>query len=145
MKRKSQVTSILTKIFVPAFALFALTNCSDEELIPETPAQQVAGVTTGVQNQEEPVLSLTIDGTFTELVSTQECKTCHYIVPGNATTIDGKAIGIKPGQAICLDAAIKYGNLTFINVNGQENNPITIAYGFNKIPTEATEEYTGEQ
>jgi hypothetical protein len=144
MKRESQVTSILAKIFVPAFALFTLTNCSEDELTPEREAQPVAAATTGVQNQEEPVLSLTIDGTFTELVSTKECKTCDYIVPASSTTIDGKAIGIKPGQAICLDAAIKYGNLTFINVDGEENNPIMIAYGVNKIPTAATEKYTGE-
>jgi hypothetical protein len=144
MKRKSQVTSILAKIFVPAFALFTLSNCSEEELTPERAVQPVAAATTGVENQQEPVLSLTIDGTFTEFVSTKECKTCTYIVPANATTIDGHAIGIKPGQAICLDAALKYGNLTFINVEGEENNPITIAYGVNKIPTVATETYTGE-
>ena len=144
MKKTSIAASILGKIIVPAFALLTLSNCSDEEIAP-LQATEVAGATTGVKNQEEPVLSLTIDGSFTELVSAKDCKTCHYVVPANATTVDGKAIGIKPGQAICLDLAIKYGNLNFINLEGEADKPILVAYGVNAISQEAIQDTTGEE
>lgn len=144
MKKTSIATSLLAKIVVPAFALLTLANCSEEEVAPLQQAE-VAGATTGVKNQEEPVLSLTIDGSFTELVSAKDCKTCHYVVPANATTIDGKEIGIKPGQAICLDLAIKYGNLNFVNLEGEANNPILVAYGVNTIASLEVEDTTGEE
>ena len=144
MKKTSIAASILSKIVVPAFALFALSNCSEDEMTPLQEAE-VAGATTGVKNQEEPVLSLTIDATFTELVSAKDCKTCHYVVPANATTVDGKEIGIKPGQAICLDLAIKYGNLNFINLQGEADKPILVAYGVNAIAHESVEDTTGEE
>jgi hypothetical protein len=145
MKKSSIAASILSKIIVPAFALFTLSNCSEEEIAPTVQQAEVAGATTGVKNQEEPVLSITIDGSFTELVSAKDCKTCHYVVPANATTIDGKEIGIKPGQAICLDLAIKYGNLNFINLEGEADKPIIVAYGVNAIANDPVEDTTGEE
>lgn len=144
MKKRSIAASILGKILVPAFALLTLSNCSDEQVASD-PTPVAANATTGVNNQEEPVLSLTIDGAFTQLVSAKECKTCDYIVPPNATTIDGKELGIKPGQAICLDLAVKYGNLNFINLDGEADKPILVAYGVNTIPTAAPEDTTGEE
>src|SRR6218665_3744868 len=44
------------------------------------------------------------------------CSTCTYVIPANTGTIDGKALGIKPGDVICLNAASKYGSLTFKNI-----------------------------
>ena len=54
------------------------------------------------------------------------CSTCTYVVADDIATIDGKELGLAPGSVICLDAAKKYGNLTFVNVDGTEEAPITI-------------------
>src|SRR5690606_41729112 len=67
------------------------------------------------------LLSLTIDGIHTVLSSTKDCKTCTYFVPEDATVVDGKKIGIKPGEAICLKAGVLYGNLSIINLEGEED------------------------
>jgi hypothetical protein len=80
-------------------------------------------------------LSLTIDGVNTVLSSTTDCKSCDYFVPEDATVVDGKELGIKPGQAICFKAGALYGNLRLINLEGEENNPIVIAYGVKTIDT----------
>jgi hypothetical protein len=115
------------KILVPALTLFAFSQCTDErELLPEAdPASEVTAV---AAEQEDAILSLTVDGIFTEFVSILDCKTCNYIVPQNASVVDGKKLGIKPGQAICLDSKFSYGNLELINLEGSEENPILIAY-----------------
>src|SRR4051812_30156267 len=51
---------------------------------------------------------------------------CTYLVPANATIIDGKALGLQPGNIIGLDANVTYKNLTFRNINGTIDNPIII-------------------
>jgi hypothetical protein len=48
------------------------------------------------------------------------------VVDANATVVDGAALGLKAGSVICLDAALKYGSLEFVNVDGTEEAPITI-------------------
>lgn len=57
------------------------------------------------------------------------CSKCTYVIPANQNTTDGAPdkLNFKPGDVICLDAAIKYGNLRFINLNGTADKPIVIA------------------
>jgi len=62
------------------------------------------------------------------LTGIPDCSTCKYIVPTNQYNIDGAALGIKPGDVICLDASKIYGAqpLHFINIVGTEANPVII-------------------
>ncbi|MBL7856253.1 MAG: right-handed parallel beta-helix repeat-containing protein [Cyclobacteriaceae bacterium] len=54
------------------------------------------------------------------------CSACTYVVPLRQHITDGKILGIKPGDIICLQASLKYGPLKFINIHGTEENPIII-------------------
>jgi hypothetical protein len=57
----------------------------------------------------------------------KDCKTCTYIVSENEEVIDGQALGFKPGNIICLNKGIEYGNLEFVNFEGSVESPIIIA------------------
>lgn len=54
------------------------------------------------------------------------CEECAYIVPSDKKIIDGKALGLKPGSIIGLDASIEYGSLNFVNIVGTKEQPIMI-------------------
>lgn len=139
MKKSWKFPSMAGKFFIPALALFSLTQCSeDEDITPNKPEAEIHAKATGV----DPVMSLTVDGLHTEFVSVLDCKTCKFVVPADASVVDGKKLGIKPGEAICLDAAVKYGNLEFVNLIGEEKRPIIIAYSMAGVPdeVESTEE-----
>ena len=113
----------LKKIFFAAFALFIFSQCSEEEITPiqpqapavETPA--VAAAETG---------SMTISGVFTSFEDIEDCKTCTYVVPEKASIVDAAELDFKAGAVICLDKALRYGDVEFINFEGTESNPIRI-------------------
>ncbi len=122
MKFTKSNALIKTSVFVFA-SLFAMTSCQDDELTEVTKDVQ----TQATAADETPAVgSLTIEGTHTVFVGKVDCSTCTYVVVGKEETVDGKELGLKPGSVICLDAAKKYGNLTFTNVEGSEKAPITI-------------------
>lgn len=128
MKKTRTFQRLASTILPSALALFIFAQCNSEDPKVET-TQAAADTETVVKDGEGPVVSLTIDGIHTVISSIEDCKTCDYVVPENATLVDGKEIGIKPGQAICLNENFHYGNLKLINLEGEANNPITIAYG----------------
>jgi hypothetical protein len=115
-------TVIKSVVFVFA-SVFFLTSCQEDEF---TEVREDAATAATAVNLESKVESLTITGTHAFFSTEVECSTCTYVVPANATTVDGAALGLKPGSVICLDAALKYGNLEFVNLNGSEASPITI-------------------
>ena len=127
MKKTWRLPLLAGKFLVPVITLFSFAQCSEE---PEEAVSQEAAPTEVVQTDEyaDPISSLTVDGLFTEFMPIADCKTCDYIVPANATVVDGKELGIKPGNTVCLDAKLKYGNLELINMNGTEKMPIKVAY-----------------
>lgn len=129
MTHLSKISRLLTNTAATAFTLFALTHCTDKDEITSSNISTEKPQAAQTLAHDEPALSLTIDGTFTVLSSTTDCKTCAYIVPEDATEVDGAELGIKPGEAICLKAGILYGHLKIINVVGEEDKPVTIAYG----------------
>lgn len=113
----------LVKTSVVVFAsLFALTSCQENELTEVT--EDVATAAASVETAS--VGSLTIEGSHTEFAEKVDCSTCTYVVVASQETIDGKELDLKPGSVICLDAAVKYGNLTFTNLEGSEEQPILI-------------------
>jgi hypothetical protein len=126
----------LTKVALAATTVFAMTQCSEEQL--EKPASEAAATEQAapVSDEKPSVLSLTVSGAHKMLSSSSDCKTCTFVVPANTTLIDGLKLDLQPGDTVCLDAAIKYGALEFVNFEGTEENPVIIAY--------RTPETTGE-
>ena len=51
---------------------------------------------------------------------------CDYVVPSGKYEIDGKKLGLKPGDVVCLKASTAYGNLKFVNIVGTASKPIII-------------------
>lgn len=133
--------STAKKLFLVAVTLFGLTQCSDEEVIPSQAAAATDEAQVATSTETPTVLSLTVNGYY-KIVSPEECKTCKFVVPANTTVIDGQKLDIKPGEAICLDAAIKYGALEFINLQGDDENPTLIAYRAPEVKEELTEDAT---
>jgi hypothetical protein len=59
--------------------------------------------------------------------SPASCSSCKYVIPANVNIIDAVALGLKPGDVVCLNAATTYTTpLKFINVNGSLADPIYI-------------------
>lgn len=137
---QSKFTRVAAKTLAVAFTIFGLTQCTDQDNIAPMSKASEQTETTASNTSEEPALSLTIDGVNTVLSSTTDCKSCAYFVPEDATEVDGKALGIKPGEAICFKSDALYGNVRLINLEGEENNPIVVAYGVKTINTTDTGE-----
>jgi hypothetical protein len=59
--------------------------------------------------------------------SPASCSSCKYVIPANVNIIDAVALGLKPGDIVCLNASTTYTTpLKFINVNGSLSDPIYI-------------------
>jgi hypothetical protein len=117
---------------VRAFAIVLLfaatTNCTPEESLVE-PAADAAEVATeevaATDNGEGG--SLTVSGAFIEYSDANLCSECTYVIPENATAVNGKELGIKAGDVICLNSAFKYKAIEVVDVEGTEGKPVIIA------------------
>jgi hypothetical protein len=105
-----------------AVACLLLSNCKDQDMVAVSENAEQTKITVQGPN----ALSLTISGENTNFVGSVDCTTCTYVVPANAKVVDGKELGFKPGSVICLDAALQYGNIDFINLEGTTDKQITI-------------------
>ena len=101
-----QKKSFLLKCLAFVFAGITL-QCSDEEVLPQTK----------IASEEDLVTSAT--------AAAGDCG-CTYVVPSNTPLVDAKALGLKPGNVICLKASYTYANLLFRNVIGTAIAPIVI-------------------
>ena len=113
----------MKKILFAAFTMFIFTQCTEEEIAParpealpvETPALAV-----------EATGSVSISGIYTSYEDIKDCSTCTFVVPEDMTVVDGAELDLKAGSVICLDKAIRYGDVDFVNLVGTEENPIRI-------------------
>lgn len=112
----------MKNILFAAFTVFALSQCSEEEVVP---AQ--APVAAAEEVESAPATgSMTISGIYTSYEDIADCKTCTYVVPVDVAIVDGKELNLKPGSVICLDKAKQYGDVDFVNLEGSEQSPIRI-------------------
>ena len=103
IKRRNPI-SLLAKVC--AFAIYCtLIQCSEEELL-------------------EAPTTTNSDPTITA-ASIADCG-CTYVVPANTYLVDGQALGLKPGNVICLTSGASYKNIVFRNIKGTATAPITI-------------------
>lgn len=113
----------MKKILFAAFALVVLSQCAEEGIVPtqtDASAVEVAPIPAAATG------SYTISGIYTTYESIEDCSTCTFFVPADLTEVDGLKLNLKAGSVICLDKAIQYGDLTFTNLEGTEEKPITI-------------------
>ena len=112
----------LKKAMFTATAVLALMQCSEkDEFVAPTVSASSESVSAGALSVE----SLTVTGTNTTFARLNDCKTCTYIVAEEEEVIDGSIF--KPGDIICLNKGVSYGNLEFTNLEGTTENPIIIA------------------
>jgi len=116
----------LKRVLVAAAAVFALTQCTqDEEL--QAPAAAAAAPEVQISaSAAKSITSLTVSGVNTVFSTATDCKTCTYVVPEGTTVVDGKELGFQPGNNICLNTAFQYGALELTNIEGTEQEPIVI-------------------
>ncbi|MEX1238553.1 MAG: hypothetical protein WEB30_02520 [Cyclobacteriaceae bacterium] len=113
----------IKKILFAAFTLFIFSQCTEEEIVParaEAPAVEMAALPAPAGG------SMTISGIHTTYEPIKDCTTCTFVVPANMAVVDGKELDLKAGSVICLEKAIQYGDVDFINLEGTEDNPIKI-------------------
>lgn len=134
----------LKKALLTATALVALMRCSEEEFI--TPSATTAATETSARSAEVSITSLTISGVNTVFATAKDCKTCTYVVPEGTTLVDGKLLGFKPGNIICLNSIFKYGAIEFSNIEGSAEQPIVITTVGENVTDYATEQtsFTGD-
>jgi hypothetical protein len=96
------------------FAVLALltSQCSDEEELRMTGSES----------------DVVITAQSTTTVSPEFCSACTYVVPSSAKqqVVDGKLLGIKPGNVICLSASNTYASIIFRNIIGTGAEPVII-------------------
>lgn len=119
--RKNQTP--IKNILFAAFAVFMFAQCAEDEVAPQQPLEAAVE---DLSATSEATGSMTISGVYTSYEDIQDCKTCTYVVPADATVIDGKELGLEAGSVICLDRAKRYGDVEFVNLEGTEEKPIRI-------------------
>ena len=111
----------MKKILIAASAVFMLSQCTEDEVVPVNPAPAERTAAPAAASG-----SVTISGIYTVYETINDCSTCTFVVPADRTVVDGQALNLKPGSVICLDKAIKYGDIDFVNLVGTEDKPIRI-------------------
>jgi hypothetical protein len=133
--KKCMPSMIVNKKFVPAVkkvlfaatAVFALTQCSqEEELLAPAATPATPELAISAASASRSISSLTVSGIHTAFATAADCKKCTYVVPEGTTVLDGKEIGLQPGNILCLNTAFEYGALELTNLEGTEENPIVI-------------------
>jgi hypothetical protein len=122
---KNLVRTSLSALFIGT--VFVLTSCSDQEALiaePTKPAEVVEEVATEGEGESA---SVTVSGAFIEYSDGKLCSECTYVVPENATVVDGAKLGIKAGDVICLNSAFKYNAVEVVNVEGTSAEPVIVA------------------
>jgi hypothetical protein len=107
--------------------IFAATSCSNQDELIEQPVQPVVEAETVAAEGEGGTASLTVSGAFIEYRDSNLCSDCTYVIPEDATVVDGAKLGIKPGDVICLNSAFKYGGVELTNVDGSQSKPVIVA------------------
>jgi hypothetical protein len=135
--RQLKALNILSMTYLKAFstaknllsvfvAVCLLASCQSNEL--DSVAYDAKTEMASADETGSNVPSVTITAANTVFVESVDCSTCTYVVTAGEETVDGAKLGLKPGSVICLDKAVKYKNLEFVNLEGTEGNQIVIGH-----------------
>lgn len=122
MKLMSRTASLVGAV------VLIITSCGEQELIEPTRSN--------LNSLNTPTTTSSIGVT----APTRACLKCTYLVPPEATNIDGNQINAKPGDVICLNAAVNYGPLRFAHLRGEEGNPVIITNCGSKVIMDVAKE-----
>lgn len=117
-----------TKILLFAVIIALASACQENEF--EEIARPV-DPELNIQDTQIDIGSITIVGENTLVKTLPDCETCTFVVQEDNVIIDGDALNLEPGSIICLKTGVQYGDLTFVNLRGTPEHPITIAQGVN--------------
>jgi hypothetical protein len=108
-KNRNFISSFKGFMTTAFLCVLLLTGCSDEGLLPSPAIETI--------ESDLSTTSLSLTG----------CN-CKYTVPvtTGTSTVDGAALGIKPGDIICLKGGSTYGNIVFKNIKGSSTAPVKI-------------------
>jgi hypothetical protein len=124
--QKAYYLNALSRAIIALCFIILAASCSDEKYVEPTAA----------------TTNTTISATST--TSLTDCG-CTYTVPvsTNTLTVDGQALGLKPGAVICLKGGATYGNIIFKNIRGTALAPITIKNCGGTVNITGTGKYFG--
>lgn len=114
MTKKPKFLRALQQVTAACVIFSFFAQCSDEEILPAY--REKIAITPDSTTTEEPDSEALLAG----------CKECTYVVPAATKVIDGKLLGLKPGDIIGLSSDVRYGSLEFHNVVGSKDRPIII-------------------
>jgi hypothetical protein len=115
------------KMFLLSTAIvLTMVQCSEEEIIAEQVVED--DMATEMMSESADVASISVSGLYTEIKGDVQCSTCTYIVAASETTVDGRELGLRPGNIVCIKKSLKYPALDFVNMEGTEESPIIIGY-----------------
>jgi hypothetical protein len=124
---KQKFIPTLKKVALAATAIIGLAQCSEEEIVPTAAAPSAAATTEQtVSATAQNVSSFTVTGVNTVYKTAKDCSTCTFIIAADATVVNGKDLGVKPGDVICLNSLYNYGDLELINIEGTSQAPVSI-------------------
>jgi hypothetical protein len=126
-KNISNLFMMSVRAFAIVLLFAATTNCTPEESLvePAADAAEVATEVSGTDNGEGA--SLTVSGAFVEYSDANLCSECTYVIPEDASVVNGAELGVKAGDVLCLNSAFKYKAVELVNVEGTEGKPVIIA------------------
>ena len=132
---KQKFIPALKKMALAASAVIAFAQCSEDEIAPvasSAPATESAVSTAASVNAS----SFTVTGINTVYNTAKDCSTCTYIIAEDSHVVDAKALGIKPGDIVCLNSLYNYGDLELINIEGTSDAPVVITTvgNFEEVP-----------
>ncbi|MBL3658188.1 right-handed parallel beta-helix repeat-containing protein [Fulvivirga sediminis] len=108
-----------------AFILFisSLFSCRSDDGLPRYQFEKGSpGCTNVLANNYNPEASIN-DGSC----APTDCSTCDFFISGSVYGFDGDKKGVKPGNVICLDAAVTYEKpISLSNIHGTAANPVII-------------------
>lgn len=124
---KQKFIPTLKKIALAASAVIVFAQCSEEEIAPAaSPASSIETAVSSTASASVNASSFTVTGINTVYNTAKDCSTCTYIIAEDSNVVDAKALGIKPGDVVCLNSLYNYGDLELINIEGTSDEPVVI-------------------
>jgi hypothetical protein len=120
-----KITQNISRIFMVAILFVAAVSCTTQDDFVKPVEQPEAVVATSDEGAAD-VASVTVSGAFTEYRDEDLCASCTYVIPEDATIIDGAELKLEAGDVICLKKGVKYKAIELVNVEGTAEQPIII-------------------
>jgi hypothetical protein len=123
---KQKFIPTLKKIALAASAIIVFAQCSEEEIAPVASSASSTETAVSTASANVNASSFTVTGINTVYNTAKDCSTCTYVIAEDSNVVDAKALGVKPGDVVCLNSLYNYGDLELINIEGTSDEPVVI-------------------